>query len=126
LEEEFLLHKTIDSLIKNRIILSAHDISEGGLFINLTESSFLNNLGFDVAQQASHIRKDAFWFGEAQGRVVVTVQAEKTNEFEQQLKIPFEKLGVVTSGEVIVDKENWGDISGWKERYDNAIGKYLN
>src|SRR5690606_89322 len=64
LEEEFLLHKTIDSLIKNRIILSAHDISEGGLFINLTESSFLNNLGFDVAQQASHIRKDAFWFRE--------------------------------------------------------------
>ena len=126
LEEEFLLHKTIDSLIKNRIILSAHDISEGGLFINLTESSFLNNLGFDVAQQASHIRKDAFWFGEAQGRVVVTVQAEKTNEFEQQLKIPFEKLGVVTSGEVIVDKEKWGDISEWKERYDNAIGKYLN
>jgi phosphoribosylformylglycinamidine synthase len=126
LEEEFLLHKTIESLIKNKVILSAHDISEGGLFINLAESSFLNNLGFDVAQQTSNIRKDAFWFGEAQGRVVVTVQAEKVQEFEQQLKIPFEKLGVITSGKVIVDKENWGNISEWKERYDKAIGKYLN
>jgi phosphoribosylformylglycinamidine synthase len=126
LEEEFLLHKTVESLIKNKIILSAHDISEGGLFINLTESSFPNNLGFDVAQQALHIRKDAFWFGEAQGRAVVTVQAEKIHEFEQQLKIPFEKLGIVTSGEITVDKESWGNISEWKDRYDNAIGKYLN
>jgi len=125
LEEEFLLLKTVESLIKNKVILSAHDISEGGLFVNLAESSFLNDLGFDVTQQASHIRKDAFWFGEAQGRVVVTVQAEKVREFEHQLKIPFEKLGVVTSGEIIVDKENWGNISEWKDRYDNAIGKYL-
>ena len=111
---------------KNRIILSAHDISEGGLLVNLADSSFLNNLGFDVAQQASDIRKDAFWFGEAQGRVVVTVQTEKANEFERQLKIPFEKLGVVTSGEITIDKESWGNISEWKDRYDNAIGKYLN
>jgi phosphoribosylformylglycinamidine synthase len=57
---------------------------------------------------------------------VVTVQAEKIHEFEQQLKIPFEKLGIVTSGEITVDKESWGNISEWKDRYDNAIGKYLN
>ena len=126
LEEEFVLHRTIEALIKNRTILSAHDISEGGLFVNLAESTFLNNLGFDVAQHGSDIRKDAFWFGEAQGRVVVTVQAEKAHKFEQQLKIPFQKLGVVTSGEIIIDKESWGNISEWKDRYDNAIGKYLN
>jgi len=126
LDEEFLLHRSVESLIKDRIILSAHDISEGGLFINLAESSFLNNLGFDVAQQATDIRKDAFWFGEAQGRVVVTVRPEKVQGFEQQLDIPFEKLGVVTTGEIIIDKEIWGNISEWKDRYDNAIGKYLN
>ncbi|MEO9004994.1 MAG: phosphoribosylformylglycinamidine synthase subunit PurL [Ginsengibacter sp.] len=125
LEEEFLLHKTIGQLINNRMILSAHDISEGGLFVNLAESGFLNDLGFNVTQQATNIRKDAFWFGEAHGRVVVTIEAGNTQEFEQQLKVPFEKLGIVTSGETIIDNENWGNISEWKNRYDNAVGNYL-
>ncbi len=82
LEEEFRLHETVSSLIKNKMILSAHDISEGGLFVTLAESAFFNNLGFTVNQQKKQIRKDAYWFGEAQGRVVVTISAEKVNEFE--------------------------------------------
>ncbi len=125
LEEEFRLHETVSSLIKNKMILSAHDISEGGLFITLAESAFFNNLGFAVKQQKKEIRKDAYWFGEAQGRVVVTVSAAKTNEFEGSLGIPFEKLGTVSGGEIMVDDENWGNISEWKKKYDTAIGNYL-
>jgi phosphoribosylformylglycinamidine synthase len=126
LDEEFRLHETVSSLIKNKIIFSAHDISEGGLFVTLIESGFLGELGFNVSQQSKAIRKDAYWFGEAQGRVVVTVSADKINEFEGLLKIPFEKLGTVTSGNINVDNENWGSIADWKSKYDNAIGNYLN
>lgn len=126
LEEEFRLHETVSLLIKNKLILSAHDISEGGLFVCLTESGFFKGLGFDVAQKDIAIRKDAYWFGEAQGRVVVSVNADKVNEFEGSLKVPFEKLGTVTSGEILVNNEDWGNISAWKNKYDNAIGNYLN
>ncbi|HJY21943.1 MAG TPA: AIR synthase-related protein, partial [Hanamia sp.] len=126
LEEEFRLHETVSSLIKNKMILSAHDISEGGLFVTLAESGFFKELGFSVSQQSKAIRKDAYWFGEAQGRVVVTVDADKVNEFEGLLKVPFEKLGTVTSGNIKVDNEDWGNIAGWKNKYDNAIGNYLN
>jgi len=125
LEEEFRLHDTVSSLIKNKMIVSAHDISEGGLFVTLAESAFFNNLGFTVNQQKKEIRKDAYWFGEAQGRVVVTVSSEKINEFEGLLGIPFEKLGTVTAGEINVDDESWGNISEWKKKYDNAIGNYF-
>jgi len=125
LEEEFRLHETVSSLIKNKMIVSAHDISEGGLFITLSESAFFKNLGFTVNQQKKQIRKDAYWFGEAQGRVVITVSRENINEFEGSLGIPFEKLGTVTSREINVDGESWGNISEWKNKYDNAIGNYL-
>jgi phosphoribosylformylglycinamidine synthase II len=37
LEKEFNLHTTISDLIKNKLILSAHDVSEGGLFVTLAE-----------------------------------------------------------------------------------------
>ena len=125
LEEEFRLHETVSSLIKNKMILSAHDISEGGLFITLAESGFFNDLGFSVTQQTNSTRRDAYWFGEAQGRVVVTVSADKVNDFESSLKIPFEKLGVVTSGKMMIDNEDWANIGDWKSKYDNAIGDYL-
>ncbi|MEO8720546.1 MAG: phosphoribosylformylglycinamidine synthase subunit PurL [Ginsengibacter sp.] len=126
LEEEFRLHMTVSSLIKDKMILSAHDISEGGLFVTLAEGGFERNHGFAVNQQINTIRKDAYWFGEAQGRVVVSVSPEKVGEFENFVKIPFEKLGTVTSGEILMDDEKWGNISGWKNKYDEAIGKYLN
>jgi len=125
LDEEFRLHNTVSSLIKNKTILSAHDISEGGLFVTLTESGFKRHFGFAVKQEINGIRKDAYWFGESQGRVVVTVSADKINEFEKAIDIPFEKLGTVTSGEIFMDHQGWGNISEWKNKYDNAIGKYL-
>ena len=124
LDDEFRLHKTVSMLIEKKIIQSAHDISEGGLFVTLAECSFNRLLGFNVTQQSS-IRKDAFWFGEAQGRVVVSIKPCEADKFETSLSIPFEKLGNVTSGEVIIAENNWGNIREWSEKYDNAIGNYF-
>ena len=125
LEEEFRLHMAVSSLIKNKMIVSAHDISEGGLFVTLTESGFQRNFGFAVNKQISSIRNDAYWFGEAQGRVVVSVSPDKIEEFEKSIDVPFEKLGEVTSGEIKIDNEDWGNISEWKRKYDNVIGNLL-
>jgi phosphoribosylformylglycinamidine synthase II len=125
LEEEFRLHETVSFLITKKMIQSAHDVSEGGLFVTLAESSFHRSRGFNVSAQNSKIRKDAFWFGEAQGRIVVTIKAENEKEFQKSLHIPFEKIGVVTSGSIIVDNESFGNISEWADKYDNAIGNYF-
>jgi len=124
LDEEFHLHELVSLLIEKKMIESAHDISEGGLFVTLAESGFNRSLGFKVSQNSS-IRKDAFWFGEAQGRVVVTVKPGVIEAFEALLNIPYEKLGTVTSEEIIINENNWGNISGWSEKYDNAIGNYF-
>ncbi len=62
LEEEFALQQKIADLIKDMVVESAHDVSEGGLFITLLESGFHRNLGFDVLAADYNIRKDAQWF----------------------------------------------------------------
>lgn len=125
LDEEFNLHRAIEKLVTGKLIRSAHDVSEGGLFITLLESGFNKNLGFDVSKGAS-VRQDAYWFGEAQSRVVVSV-ADGT-DIEATLKamnIPFEKLGTVSEGGIFINGDSWGAIGEWKERYDNAIGNIL-
>ena len=53
------------------------------LFMSLLEASMPNGFGFEV-QTDSSIRKDAFLFGEAQSRVVVSVAKEKKDKFEKQ------------------------------------------
>ena len=66
--------------------------------------------------------------GEAQSRVVVSCAAGQVADIENSAKsfgIHVTCIGAVTSGEVIVDNENWGSITNWKHEYDTAIEKKL-
>lgn len=128
LEEEYQLQKTLLGLIKSKLIQSAHDVSEGGLFIALVESGFVNNLGFEVQQNNKQVRKDAYWFGESQSRVVISVSPTNQQTIESALhaaKQPFEQLGIVKGKEVVIDSENWGMLSGWRKTYDEKISSLM-
>jgi phosphoribosylformylglycinamidine synthase subunit PurL len=125
LDEEFKLHKKVSELISKQMIRSAHDVSEGGVFVTLCESSFQNDFGFSI-QTINNFRKDAFLFGESQGRVVVSVNLDRADEFEHFISdFPCEKIGVVTQNEVMVDGDYWGTADSWKEAYDTSIENYL-
>lgn len=123
---EYEMQRMLASVIKGGFIESAHDVSEGGLFITLLESSFNNNLGFDVVASDYNIRKDGFWFGEAQSRVVVSVKPGKVQGFKKAMgSHPYEELGIVTASAIEVDGQEWGNISDWKYEYNTAIEKLL-
>jgi phosphoribosylformylglycinamidine synthase len=125
IEEEYALQQKVAELIKKKLVISVHDLSEGGLFTALCESGFGRELGFSI-QTKGGLRKDAFLYGEAQGRVIVSVPVARLSEFEAAVgSFPCEKIGVVSGGEVVVDGEFWGSIDWWKETYDDAIENYL-
>lgn len=125
LEEEFRLQRMVEKLIKEKLINSAHDVSEGGLFVTLCESGFNNELGFSIITNNT-VRKDAFLFGEGQSRVVLSVALDKVQQVESILNdFLFEKIGVVSSGELVIDGDFWGTIDWWQEKYDTAIENYL-
>ncbi|MBN8687823.1 MAG: phosphoribosylformylglycinamidine synthase subunit PurL [Chitinophagales bacterium] len=126
IEEEFALQQKLAELIRSGLIRSAHDVSEGGLFVTLLEAGFTNQLGFDVVAADADIRKDAYWFGEKQSRVVVTVKKEDLSAVKELLgNHPFEELGLVTDGSVEVDGMEWGRIPEWQHMYDTSIENYL-
>jgi phosphoribosylformylglycinamidine synthase len=126
IEEEFIMQQLIADLIRDKLIESAHDISEGGLFTALLESCFNKMVGVDVVAADYNIRKDAYWFGESQGRVVVSVKSTKLENFKRAVgDHPYEELGYVTAGSVEIDGMNWGHIGDWKEKYDTAIEQLL-
>jgi phosphoribosylformylglycinamidine synthase II len=128
IEEEFEVQREIRKMIEKKLIHSAHDVSEGGLFVTLIESCFNRNLGITVEQPQHDIRPDAFWFGESQSRVVVTVSKENRNDFIlllEKLETVVTYLGTVSSGAITVNGEQWGPVTDWKNAYDNAIAELL-
>jgi len=127
LDEEYNTQQFVYALTQQKKIKSAHDISEGGLFITLMESGFSGNKGFNV-DPFVEIRKDAYWFGEAQGRIVVSVSNGEANMLINEAisaGIACILLGTVTGEEVIINGESWGNIESWKEKYDTAIEKMI-
>jgi phosphoribosylformylglycinamidine synthase len=128
LEEEFALQQLVAQFIKEHAIESAHDISEGGLIVTLLESAYFNNKGFEVSSNNSSLRKDAYWMGEAQSRVVVSCKAASIASIETaaaKAGVEITVMGKVTNGAVKVDGEDWGNISTWKNKYDTAIENKL-
>ncbi len=127
LEEESLLQQTILGLIEHQLIHAAHDISDGGLIVSLFESAFPMERGFSI-KTPENIRKDAFLYGEAGGRAIVSVPTDKEVSFNSYLTnthLPYTLLGKVTEKEVYIDDENMGNIGDFKSIYDHSIGKIM-
>jgi phosphoribosylformylglycinamidine synthase len=128
LDEEYDVQEAVKKVIASGIIESAHDCSDGGLFVNLVESGLRNGLGFDISTD-KNIRKDAFLFGEAQGRIVVTVKKDDEIKLVDLLKetdCKFSKLGFVRGKDVKIDDEVCGSIQEFKKLYDTSIETILN
>lgn len=127
LEEEYAVHQAIKEIIKLKLVLSAHDVSDGGLFIALAESAFVHSLGFEVNSD-KQVRKDAFLFGEAQGRVVVSARKEDEVKLVDALKkhgVKFSKLGFVKGKEMQVDGESLSTVREARELYDSSLEELL-
>ncbi len=108
-------------VIKNNLVVSASPVGIGGLFFTLLRDALPNELGFDITTD-SEIRNDAFLFGEGMGRIVVSVDEEKENEFVDFLfdhKIPVMTLGHITKGEIRIDDLSLGFVD------KGIVGEYL-
>lgn len=128
LEEEYFIQGVVKKAIQKHLTASVHDVSDGGIFTALLESALSRGLGMEVKSNPK-VRKDAWLFGEAQSRVIVTVPTEQVASFERFLRsenAPFEMLGMVTGRNIVVDGEDWGNVSAWKRTYDTVLEKIMN
>ena len=123
LATEQKVQKAISALIEARLIESAHDVSDGGLLVTLAESSFPRGVGFNVTSDSA-IRQDAFWFGEAQSRVVVSVDASKKAAFESALQahgVKFSALGTVQGTDMVADGAKLSSVAAAYQSFDTAL-----
>ncbi|GAI28947.1 unnamed protein product, partial [marine sediment metagenome] len=85
-------------LVRQGIVSSAHDCSEGGLAITLAECCLCGGLGFKGERWQFEGRVDAALFGEVQSRIIVSVRPEKVKQLEAMAsvnRVPITRLGTV-------------------------------
>ena len=127
IDGEYTLQGIIKQLIRNSLVASVHDISEGGLFVALMESAMPKHFGFEVGTD-NNFRKDAYLFGESQSRILISVSQEKEEDMVNYLNsnnVSFTKLGEVKAQNVLIDGEDYGAIESWKSTYDNLLGEKM-
>lgn len=130
LEAEYDLQQTVKALIRDKQIQSAHDVADGGLFVTLAESAMPRQLGFSILTTFNEleVRKDAFLFGEAQSRVIVTIKSEDQDRFEDFMKeqsVPFFEVGVVTIKDFKVDTQILMTTEEARDLYDNTLARHM-
>jgi phosphoribosylformylglycinamidine synthase subunit PurL len=96
--------------IKEGIVHSAHDCSEGGLAVCIAESCISdpeNMIGAVIDNLDFGIREDAVLFAESQSRIVLSCSggnAKKIKEIASRLKAPFRMIGKVGGSTLKITK----------------------
>ncbi len=124
LEKEWQLYQVLHHCIQQHWVRSAHDVSDGGLLVTLTEMAFYQNLGFEI-QTPNSLRLDSFLFGEGGARVVITVPPEFQENIEAFLKtqsLPWRCIGrVLETPEIKINGHRIGNLSTFAQCYFNTL-----
>jgi phosphoribosylformylglycinamidine synthase len=89
----------VTSAIDSMLLLSCHDLSEGGLGVAAAEMAFSGDVGMEIDLPLLHSqeREDFLLFSESNSRLIVEVSPSKQKSFEKLMKgIPFCRIGRTT------------------------------
>jgi phosphoribosylformylglycinamidine synthase len=86
-----------------------------------------SNLSFHI-NTSNNIRKDAFLFGEAQSRIIVSLDPSQKNALEttlSNLKVPYLLIGEVAQKEIKIDGISYGNCHEYKRYFDTALATLM-
>jgi phosphoribosylformylglycinamidine synthase II len=97
LEAEARLHGLLYEYARQDLLASAHDISEGGLAVALTESAMAGGVGFTVTLPDGGLPPHVALFSESASRTVISARPGRETDVEQLAgvhQVPIARLGL--------------------------------
>jgi phosphoribosylformylglycinamidine synthase subunit PurL len=112
-------------LIRDGLITAAHDVSDGGLLVALTEMAIASGNGA-ILESPSELPTHAFWFGEDQARYVVTARnVEPIMERAKAAGVPLTPLGATGGAVVSISGEQPLRVADLKQRFETWLPAYM-
>ncbi len=116
--------------IREGIVASAHDLSEGGLAVAVAECCISGPnppLGAEIELEAS-IRPDAWLFGESQSRILMSLKSRdlsRLREIAAEQDVHLAVLGTVRGNRLRIGQLIDSDVQELKEAWSGALGKLM-
>ena len=107
LADEIKAGRLVRKLIREGKVSAVHDVSDGGLLVAVAEMALAGNLGVELFAYEGRLPAHAVWFGEDQGRYVLSVdpmRAEEVLDRARLLALPARIIGR-TGGDAIAVKD---------------------
>lgn len=129
LQREISLQNFLQKAIRESLIVSAHDFSEGGIICALAECCIMNDenkLGAEVNIKIKS-REDFTFFSESQSRVVISINPNAQPEFEKlamSLNQKFELIGKVNSTSLKINHYEF-NLEELVDLYYNSLPKKM-
>jgi len=98
---------TVLKLIRDNLILSAHDVSSGGILVALAEMSINSGLGLKIYKPKKLSNLFEYFFGEDQGRYLIEISKSNLKKIETFLKknnVFFEVIAEVQNDTFEIEK----------------------
>jgi len=105
LAAEKAVQDVVRGLVRGATVRSAHDCSDGGIAVALSEMCFPRELGCTVDLPAAAGRPDALLFGEDASRILVAYPAANSARVAQAARdkgVPFAEIGEVTGNALVI------------------------
>jgi phosphoribosylformylglycinamidine synthase II len=107
---------------------AVHDVSDGGLLIALTEMAIAGGIGAVLDEAPESIVPHAWWFGEDQGRYIVTVNEKDLLSVFTKLKaveVPCVQVGLTGGHEVAVAGEGKVHVKALAHAFESWLPAYM-
>jgi phosphoribosylformylglycinamidine synthase len=130
LEFEKRLQAFVLVAIRNRLVKSAHDVSEGGLAVALTECCIADReylIGAKVELE-SDIRADALYFGESQSRVILSINPTNKDNITRlaaSMNVPLAVIGKVGGDRLMINNDINLPTRVLADEYYDSIGRTM-
>ncbi len=114
---QFILH-----LFHEKLISSAHDVSDGGIALALCELAIVNDLGFMVTEGSTE-----YFFNESQSRYIITINPSKEKKvisLAKEKEVHLTKLGVA-KGTNLCFGQNFLSLAYVNDLYHNVISNMM-
>ncbi len=120
--------ETILKIIKEKLALSVHDVSLGGIMIGALKMCVAGNKGIKFYKFKNLTNIYQYFFSEDQGRYIIEVDKNNLNKVESILKknsVHFDLLGETTDKEIIINDEPTFTVDKVTEFYKGWLYKYM-
>ena len=128
LADEIKAGTLVRGLIRDGKVRAVHDVSDGGLLVAIAEMALAGNIGAHLKAYTGDLPQHAFWFGEDQGRYVLSVPMLHVDAILAQaraLALPALKIGRSGGDKLSIEDSGGVSLSELRDLHEGWLPNFM-